>query len=114
MHLMERMSRILIFLLILRVLAAPIAARPDSYRPHSKTGFIVRICAWPAERSQRLNGSAIRVPGYGGRGHGGNTTVFSGTSARAVALLTRAQVFHRIVLSFHNPSSLRPIDTPRC
>jgi len=114
MHPIKSMTRILILLLVLRVLAAPIAARPDSYRPHSKAGFIVRVCAWPAQRPQRSNTSAISVPGYGGRGYGGNTARFAGTTARTLAFLTRARLFHRVVLSFHDPSSLRLIDSPRC
>jgi hypothetical protein len=111
MHLIKSMSKILILLLVLRVFAAPIAARPDSYRPYAKAGFIVRVCAWPAQRS---HDSAISVPDNGGRGYGGNTAVFPGTSARALALLTRAHLFDRVVLSFHNPSSRRLIDSPRC
>ncbi len=114
MHPLKRMTRILILLLILRVLAAPIAARPDSYRPHPKAGFIVRVCAWPAQRPQHSNGSAMRVPDDGGHGHGGNNAAFPGTSARALAFLTRARLFHRVVLSFHDPGSYRPIDSPRC
>jgi hypothetical protein len=111
MHLLKGMSRILILLLILRVLAAPIAARPDSYRPHSKTGFIVRVCAWPAHRS---HASAVRVANCDGHGHGGNTAMFPGTTTRALAFLTRRRLFDPVVLSFHDLSSRRLIDSPRC
>jgi hypothetical protein len=111
---MKSVTRILTLLLVLRVLAAPIAARPDSYRPHPKSGFIVRVCAWPAQRPQHSNASVMSVPDYGGRGHGGNTARFPGTSARALSFLTRARVFHRVVLSFHDPGSYRIIDSPRC
>lgn len=108
MHLLRGMTRILVLLLILRVLAAPIAARPDSYRPHPKAGFIVRVCAWPVQRSDT---SAIHVPG---NSDGANTAMFPVTTGRAIAFLTPARRLDRLALSLHDPSSRRLIDSPRC
>jgi hypothetical protein len=108
MHLLRGMTRVLILLLILRVLAAPIAARPDSYRPHPKDGFIVRVCAWPVHRS---NASAICAPR---NSNGENTAMFPVTTDRAIAFLTRSFRLDRLALSLHEPSSRRLIDSPRC
>jgi len=47
-----RASSVLILLLVLRVLAAPIAL-PDSPRPQAHTALVVRVCAWPAQRALR-------------------------------------------------------------
>lgn len=54
-------ARILIVLLALRVVDAPIAARPDPPRPPSHSRFVVRVCAWPAQRPQRVTAPAIRT-----------------------------------------------------
>jgi hypothetical protein len=111
MHLPKSMSRILIVLLVLRVFAAPIAARPSTFRPYPKAGFIVRVCAWPAQRSQD---SVISTQQNGGCGHGENTAIFPSATAQALALLTRVRLLDRVVWTFHGPSSRRPIDSPRC
>ena len=55
------MARILITLLVLRVLAAPIAARPDITWPTSHGRFIVRVCSWPAQRPMRVTTPAVLV-----------------------------------------------------
>jgi hypothetical protein len=114
MHAKERMTRILIFLLILRVLAAPIAARPNCYRPLSKTGFIVRVCVWPAQRPQRLTASSICLSGDGSRGQGERMHGFWSTTARTLISPMRARLFHQVTESFHDLSAFRLIDSPRC
>jgi hypothetical protein len=46
-------TRILIVLLVLRMLAAPVALS-DSVRVQAHQRVVVRVCAWPAHRPQRL------------------------------------------------------------
>ncbi len=111
MHLTKSMSRILILLLVLRVCAAPIAARPNTFRPYPKAGFIVRVCAWPAQRARE---SAISARENGGYGHGENTAIFPSITARTPTLLSRVRVSDRVELSFHAPSARRVVDCPRC
>jgi hypothetical protein len=115
MHPISSMARILILLLlILRFLAAPIAARPDSYRPHTKAGFIVRVCAWPAQRPHRSTACPISLPSYGGLGHDGHTHGFWGTTARTRTSLILACLFHQVTWSWHHQSERRLVDSPRC
>ncbi len=111
MHAINGVTRILILLLLFRVLAAPIAARPESHRPYAKAGFIVRVCAWPARASMY---SAVGSPEYDDRLPGGDAAEFLPASARAIAFLTRARVFHWVVLRYHDPSSCRIRDSLRC
>jgi len=114
MHAKERMMRILIFLLTLRVLAAPIAARPDCYRPVSKTGFIVRVCMWPAQGPQRLTACSTSLRGDGSRGQGEHMHGFLSAAARAHISPIRAHLLHQVTVSFHDLSAFRLIDSPRC
>jgi hypothetical protein len=46
-------TRAVVALLVLRVLAAPIASRPDNYRLRTTHRFVARVCTWPAQRPQR-------------------------------------------------------------
>jgi hypothetical protein len=114
MHTNERMMRILIFLLILRVLAAPIAARPDCYRPLSKTGFIIRVCMWPAQGPQRLTASSTSLPSEDSRGQGERMHGFLSTTACTLISPIRAHLFHQVTVSFHDLSAFRLNDSPRC
>jgi hypothetical protein len=59
-------SRIVLLLLIVRMIAAPVAQRPTNTRHHPSSGLVLRVCSWPAHvaRStsirvaERLDGSA--------------------------------------------------------
>jgi hypothetical protein len=51
---LAHLNRLLVALLVLRVLAAPVAIRPVERGPHPHYGFTARICAWPPQRPQRL------------------------------------------------------------
>src|SRR3954447_10149428 len=53
MGLLAGMARCLILLLVLRMIAAPLALRPGSPASGSNSHYIVRVCAWPAQRLQR-------------------------------------------------------------
>jgi hypothetical protein len=105
------MSRIVILLLVLRMFAAPIAARPVSTRPYVKAGFIVRVCAWPAKRS---HDAAIGVCEHGGCWHGEIPSTFSSATTQSLAIRTRFRSFDRVVVASHGPGWRRRIDSPRC
>jgi hypothetical protein len=44
---------VVILLLTLRVLASPLAMRPDSSRTPTTYHLVARVCSWPAQRPQR-------------------------------------------------------------
>src|SRR4051812_37740326 len=67
---------LVILLLILRVLAAPLAMRPVSYRTPSHYHLVARICAWPVQRSPFAASLVLASRGRGpnhteDRGYGG-------------------------------------------
>jgi hypothetical protein len=114
MHSIKKgMTRTLIVLLIIRVIAAPITLRPISYPPQAKKGFVVRVCAWPAQRAVRSTVSAFSVPDYDG-GLSGIVERLPVPSACDLAHLDFAQPFQRLMLSFSDPGARRFIDCPRC
>lgn len=49
------MTRTLFLFIVLRMVAAPVALRPDTPKTAINHGFIVRMCAWPAHRPGRTN-----------------------------------------------------------
>jgi hypothetical protein len=113
MRLTSSMTRILIALIVLRVLAAPISARPDLPKAPSDARFIVRVCAWPAQRAQRLSASASLVSRFSGRG-----AWVSRPSApsypRLASLWTLGRLSLRLPPFYRDPSALRLLDSPRC
>lgn len=64
----EGFSRTLLLLLVLRMVAAPVALRPGSPSPRTGTTFVARVCAWPAARPQRLRSILSLVPLSRGKG----------------------------------------------
>ena len=79
MHLFANMTRTLVILLLtVRVLAAPLAMRPEPFKTPANYRLVARVCAWPAQRPQRslsLTSLAPCFRGGGpdnaeGRGHG--------------------------------------------
>ena len=68
MHRFVSMARTLVILLLtLRVLAAPLAMRPEPFRNPSNYRLVVRVCAWPAQRPQRSLTSTSLVPSFRGK-----------------------------------------------
>lgn len=62
-----------ILLLTVRVLASPLALRPESLRVPSNYRFVVRICAWPALRPHPSISATSLVPYSRSKGpHGGH------------------------------------------
>jgi hypothetical protein len=61
---------LVILLLTLRVLASPLAMRPESPRSPSKYRLVVRVCAWPAVRAQPSITARSLVPHPRGKGPG--------------------------------------------
>jgi hypothetical protein len=115
MHSIKKsMTRTLIILLILRVIAAPITLRPISYRPQAKKGFVVRVCAWPAQRAVRSNVTAFSVPDHDDSGLGEIVERLPVPSAWDLAHLDFAQPFQRLKRLLHDPGARRSIDSPRC
>jgi hypothetical protein len=45
-------SRIILLLLIVRMIAAPVAQRPTNTRHRSSSGLVLRVCSWPAQVAQ--------------------------------------------------------------
>jgi hypothetical protein len=110
-----RLLRILtIVLLVLRVLAAPITTRPANYRPGAKAGFIVRICAWPAQRPHRATESLIAASRDFGPGHRAPKRGFRGTMRLARTSPILGRVFHQVNWSGGELSARRRLDSPRC
>ena len=68
MYLCVGMTRTLVILLLtLRILASPLAMRPESPRTPANYRVVTRICAWPAQRPQRCLSATSLVPYFGGR-----------------------------------------------
>jgi hypothetical protein len=65
MHYNLSATRILIVLLVLRMLAAPVAL-PDSSRTQAQHPLIVRVCAWPVHRPKRLLSPYLPVKRFRG------------------------------------------------
>jgi hypothetical protein len=68
MYLCMGMKRTLVILLLtLRMLASPLAMRPESPRTPANYRLVTRICAWPAPAPQRCLSATSLVPYFGGR-----------------------------------------------
>ena len=71
MCLFVSMTRTLvIFLLTLRVLAAPLAMRPEQSRTPANFHLVARVCAWPVQSPRRSLLFTSLVPSFRGRGPG--------------------------------------------
>jgi len=105
----------LIALLVLRVLAAPIAARPEPPRPPSTSRFIARVCAWPASRPQRFIAPAAsaRKPRAAGRASSGDLLPLSRLRGRAAVTASALRCGLRF-WSHEGHSALHLSDCPRC
>jgi hypothetical protein len=108
------MTRILISLLFLRMLAAPIAARPDTPKPPSTDRFIVRFCAWPAQRPQCVNSATVLRPSFRGSRCFAGADWIAVSQAHALGSPGRSALSLLITRSFHGTSALRLDDSPRC
>jgi hypothetical protein len=103
--------RILIGLLILRVIAAPVTARPDPPRSADGPRFVVRVCAWPAQRAQRPTVAPQREFRSEGPGAVPAGRLSPTSRAGASGPLTGARLFG---LSFRDSDLVRVHDRPRC
>jgi hypothetical protein len=102
------MARALIALLVIRVLAAPIASRPDGHRLHTNQRFVFRVCAWSAPRLQQARPAGLealpRIPADAeGRG-----------PARPGGLVTRSRLTRFRALAARPPSPVALSDRARC
>ena len=67
MHLFVNATRTLVILLLtLRVLAAPLAMRPEPLKTPARYQLVARVCAWPAQRPQRSLSLTSLAPCYRG------------------------------------------------
>jgi hypothetical protein len=89
MRLSANLSRTLVLLLALRVIAAPLALRPISPQNHTHR-VVVRVCAWPASRSQRFAGSSCEAETEVIANFLGGIARVLDLSFRSAARLTRA------------------------
>src|SRR6185437_3481300 len=64
------LTRVLTVLLALRVVAAPIAARPDAPTSSASHRFVIRKCSWPVQRPYRATAASILRPSLPGHGAG--------------------------------------------
>jgi hypothetical protein len=96
------------------VVAAPIAARPDTPKPSSNDRFIVRVCAWPAQRPQRPTCAPVRQvrPGGGRRDEGSG--FIPGHRDRPAGALSGTGLSRLGPLVTRNRSGVRLSDCPRC
>ena len=64
--------KVLTVLLMLRMIAAPVAVRPALATTNAHLNVIVRVCAWPAERAGRSSSTIVLrfCRGYPARYHG--------------------------------------------
>jgi hypothetical protein len=108
------LTRIVISLLFLRVLAAPIAARPDTDRPPSTDRFIVRVCAWPAQRPQRSTSASLLLPSFRGARRPDQGDWLAVSQAQASGSPGRSILARRVALSFHDTTAWRRLDRLRC
>jgi hypothetical protein len=108
------MMRTLIIFLILRVVAAPITVRPDPSNPSTNDRVIVRVCAWPAQRPQRLTYSSIVLPRSRNDVRKGSAFPYWGSRGHAAGSLTRERLSGLILLVSHDTSSVHRSDCPRC
>ncbi len=65
MHRFVSMTRTLVILLLtLRVLASPLAMRPEPFRNPAHYRLVARVCAWLAQRPQRSLTATSLVPSF--------------------------------------------------
>jgi hypothetical protein len=62
MRLRLLIERAVLCLLMLRMIAAPLALRPESTAPRPNFHLVARVCAWPAQRPQRIHFNLSLVP----------------------------------------------------
>ncbi len=111
MHTRTDILRSLVFLLVLRMIAAPIAARPDLPKPSDHGRFVARVCAWPAQRPQRPASAWIAQTREGGSNRDAGPGRFLRRGALAPNALTRARLSR---LARRHGTSVRLSDCPRC
>jgi hypothetical protein len=102
--------RVLIALLTLRVLAAPVAARPDAPKPTSQDRFIVRVCAWPARSTPVAQGATPST--WTGPAPVGRFVPAPG--AHGPGPLTGALIGRVVLPALEHSSSVHPPDGARC
>src|SRR6476646_3061360 len=109
------MARILIVLLVLRVVAAPIALRPDTPRHSTNDRFVVRVCSWPVQRALRPASFASLIVRPRGAAGGRASDWFPSPRHQArgefqpQAILSRSRLW-----SATNTPPVHLTDCPRC
>ena len=115
MSLRVGVTRILVYLLILRALAAPIAVRPESSKSHANDHrLVIRRCMWPHQGPQRWSNAQTVALGSGGSGDLATARALRGCPRTAFGALTRAGLRRLVTLAYHDPAALRAVDGPRC
>jgi len=68
MRLREVIERAVLYFLMLRMIAAPVALRPLSPTPRPSFHIVARVCAWPVQGPQRFQSRLSLVPLPRGKG----------------------------------------------
>jgi len=106
-------TRILTILLVLRVLASPIALSPESHpAPHGR--YIARVCVWPAQRPYRLSPAESILPRFARDGYDALAPWRPACAADSAGPLTRAALSGSVGFVRSPSPSVRLSDCPRC
>jgi hypothetical protein len=111
MRLNGSMTRILFLLIVLRMLAAPVALRPDAPKAPIYHRFIVRMCAWPAHRPQRINAAEHLVSRPDGDDRRARADLDRASRTRSAVPLIRGYLS---LLVRRTPHTVHLSDCPRC
>ena len=105
------MTRTVVVLIILRMIAAPVAMRPDAPTAASNHRFVVRVCTWPVPRPLR-QASQLVLPGSAPD----DRKTMTGQPPRPglVDRLTRSRVTERTPVADSRRASVHLSDCPRC
>ena len=111
MHAFRRQIRLAVILLLtVRVLALPLAWRPESPKMRSKCRLVVRMCSWPAARPQRSIAAKALLPHPGGKGFHHSPTWDHGLALRGLVPLPSILVAYD---SFDISRESRPVPHPQ-
>ena len=108
------MMRLLVFLLIIRVFAAPITARPITAKLPTYRGFVVRVCAWPAHRPHREVSNQLLAARGNGRGDGFRTRRIAPLRPHERPFLVHAKLLALSIRAVPSSTSVYLSDSPRC
>jgi hypothetical protein len=114
MNLHAGIARTLIVFLALRAAAAPIALRHDLPTPASPHRFVIRVCAWAAQRPQHLTTAQAFLARSRDRRRGAAASLRPGQPGHAADQLTCACRPFKTLVARSKVPSVHLSDCPRC